>query len=135
MRKYSNNRSSKMADQIQKDIVNILRVKINDPRISWVTINEVEVTNDYSWAKVYWTLWDNEKKLEVENVLNKATGFIRSELSKCFHTYTIPQLKFIFDESLERGTKILSIINKVSQEFSDENDDETNVNSNSNENN
>lgn len=122
MRKYSNNRSSRIADQIQKDIVDILRHKVKDPRVSWVTINEVEVTDDYSWAKIYWTLLHIEKRIEVEQVLTKATGFVRSELSKGFRTYTIPQLKFIFDESLERGGKILNILNQVKQEFNDDED-------------
>ncbi len=118
MRKYSNNRSGRIADQIQKDVVNILRTKVKDPRVTWVTINDVEIDKENTTASIYWSVLDETKIANVTNALESARGFIRSELSKGFKTYTIPQLKFIFDESLARGAKILSVINQVSKEFS-----------------
>ncbi len=124
MRKYSNNRSSRIADQIQKDLVNILRFGIKDPRITWVTITDVEVVKDSSWAKIYWTTLESAKRDEIALALESARGFIRSELAKGFQTYTIPQLKFIYDESLERGAHILSVINRVSSELSEEKKDD-----------
>lgn len=111
-----------MADQIQKDIVEILRFKVKDPRIEWVTINEVIVAEDYGVAKIYWTVLDEAKRGDVEQALAQAKGFIRSVLSKGFKTYTIPQLHFIYDESLIRGTKILGLLNEVKKEFSDDGD-------------
>ncbi len=120
MRKYSHNRSERIADQIQKDVVAILRFKVKDPRIDWITINDVEVTDDNSVAKIYWTVLNEVKRPDVEKALELAKGFIRSELSKGFKTYTIPHLKFIYDESLARGSKILSILNEVKKDFSDE---------------
>lgn len=120
MKKYSHNRSERIADQIQKDIVAILRSKVKDPRIEWITINDVEVSDDNSLAKIYWTVLHEAKRDDVAKALELARGFIRSELSKGFKTYTIPQLKFIYDESLARGSKILSILNEVKKEFSDE---------------
>ena len=122
MRKYSNNRGGRIADQIQRDIVDILRFKVKDPRIEWVTINEVEVNHDNSVAKVYWTVLNQDKRQDVTKALAAATGFIRSELSKGFKTYTIPQLSFIYDESVERSRKILDVLDKVKQEFSDNNE-------------
>ncbi len=113
MRRYSHSRSERIADQIHKDIVNILRLKVKDPRISWVTINEVEVSKDNTLAKIYWTVLRVENRLQVEKALEAAKGFIRSELSHGFKTYTIPQLKFLYDESMERGSKILDILNQV----------------------
>ncbi|MCC2625508.1 MAG: ribosome-binding factor [Burkholderiales bacterium] len=120
MRKYSHNRSERIADQIQKDVVAILRFKVKDPRIEWITINDVEVTEDNSVAKIYWTVLNESKRPDVEKALEMAKGFIRSELSKGFKTYTIPQLKFFYDESLARGSKILNILNEVKKDFSDE---------------
>ncbi len=120
MRKYSNNRSERIADQIQKDVVQILRLKVKDPRIQWVTINEVEVTEDNTWAKIYWTVLNDDKRQDVSKALESAKGFIRSELSHGFKTYTIPQLKFIYDESMIRGSKILSVLSKVKDDFSDD---------------
>lgn len=120
MRKYSHNRSDRIADQIQKDVVKILRLKVKDPRIEWVTINEVEVTDDYALAKIYWTVLNDDKRNEVAKALEVARGYIRSELSKGFKTYTIPQLRFIYDESLERGRKILDLLSDVGKELSEQ---------------
>lgn len=122
MRKYSHSRSERIADQIHKDIVVILRSKVKDPRIQWVTVNEVEVTKDNTLAKVYWTVLQDEKRIEVEKALEAAKGFIRSELSQGFKTYTIPQLKFIYDESMIRGSKILGILNQVKHDLGDKED-------------
>ena len=127
MRKYSNNRSGRIADQIHKDIVVILRSKVKDPRVSWITINDVEVDQEYSTARRYWSILDETKIDGATKALESAKGFIRSELSKGFKTYTIPHIKFIYDESISRGAKILNVINQVSQEFStDEIDNDNN---------
>lgn len=124
MRRYSHGRSERIADQIHKDVVQILRQKVKDPRIQWVTVNEVEVTDDNTWAKIYWTVLQDEKKEEVAKALESAKGFIRSTLSQGFKTYTIPQLKFIYDESMVRGAKMLDILNQVSAEDNGSNKDE-----------
>lgn len=118
MRKYSNNRSGRIADQIHKDVVLILRNKVKDPRVKWITINDVELDKELSFAKIYWSILDESKITDITAALESAKGFIRSELSKGFKTYTIPQLKFIYDESLQRGAQILSVLNKVREEFS-----------------
>ena len=124
MRKYSQNRAGRIADQIHKDIVDILRFKVKDPRVSWVTINEVEVIKDNTLATVYWTILMAEKKLDATKALDAAKGFIRSELAKGFKTYTIPQLKFVYDDSLERGTKILNLLHNVHKDDDESSDDE-----------
>jgi ribosome-binding factor A len=114
MRKYSNNRSGRIADQIHKDIADILRNKVKDPRTKWIIIYEVEVDKNYSYAKIFWNILNDKFEVnEVNKALESAKGYIRSELSKGFKTYTIPQLKFIFDDSIERGTKILNLIDKA----------------------
>ncbi|HRG63237.1 MAG TPA: 30S ribosome-binding factor RbfA [Burkholderiales bacterium] len=122
--KKSANRATRMADQIQKDIMSILRAKVKDPRISWVTVNDVEVANDYSLAKIYYSVLQTEQRDGIAKALESAKGFIRSELSKGLTTYTVPQLKFIFDESLERGSHILSLISKVADEYTEESEAE-----------
>lgn len=122
--KKSANRATRMADQIQKDIMSILRAKVKDPRISWVTVNDVELANDYSLAKIYYSVLQTEQRDGIAKALESAKSFIRSELSKGLTTYTVPQLKFIFDESLERGSHILSLISKVADEYSEESEAE-----------
>ena len=126
MRKYSNSRDKRIGEQIQKDLMDILRLRVKDPRVKWVTITDVEVKPDFSWAKIFYTLMDDNLKENAAKALDSARGFIRSELSKGFKTYSIPQLKFVYDESLERGSKILSIINQVSQDFKPEDEDSIN---------
>ena len=122
--KKSANRATRMADQIQKDIMSILRAKVKDPRISWVTVNDVEVANDYSLAKIYYSVLQTEQRDGIAKALESAKGFIRSELSKGLTTYTVPQLKFIFYFSLERGSHILSLISKVADEYTEESEAE-----------
>lgn len=109
-----------MSDQIHKDLMAIFRHKMKDPRVSWVTINDVEVTSDYSLAKIFWTVLDSSKKEEIAIIIEDARGFIRSELAKGLNTYTVPHLKFVYDESLERGAKLLSLMNKIKKEFADD---------------
>ena len=114
MRKYSSNRSGKIADQIHKDVVSILKHKVKDPRVGLVTIYEVEVDKNLAFATIYWNVLNTTIAItDVKKALESATGYIRSELSKGFKTYTIPQIKFIFDESIERGAKILNLISQA----------------------
>ncbi len=130
MRKYSNSRDKRIGEQIQKDLMDILRVRVKDPRAKWITITDVEVKPDFSWAKIFYTTMDDNLREDAGKALDSARGFIRSELSKGFKTYSIPQLKFVYDESLERGSKILSIINQVSMAMETEEqatDEETSV--------
>lgn len=122
--KKTNTRVTRMADQIHKDVMHILRMKVKDPRINWVTVNDVEVSNDYSLAKIYYSVLDKNQQQAVAKALESAKGFIRSELSKGLTTYTVPQIKFVFDESLERGSHILSLINQVNSEYQEEADDD-----------
>ncbi len=118
--KKTNTRATRMADQIHKDVMAILRHKVKDPRINWVTVNDVEVANDYSLAKIYYTVLEKSQEAPVAKALESAKGFIRSELSKGLTTYTVPQLRFVFDESLERGSHILSLISKAADEYTED---------------
>ncbi len=113
--KKTNNRIARIASQIQEDVVVILRKKLHDPRISAfdITINDVDLDDHCTMAKIYWSVLDDEKIIIITQVLNLATKFIRSELSKGFKTYTIPQIKFIYDKSLIHGMKLLDIIDHL----------------------
>ena len=106
--------------------MNILRQKIKDPRIEWITINDVEVSKDNTLARIFWTVLLDENRPQVEKALEAAKGFIRSELAHGFKTYTIPQLKFVYDESMVRGSRMLSILNQVKEEFPEETPDDEN---------
>lgn len=97
-----------------EEISYILATEIKDMDIKFVTITGVNTTNDLSFAKVYFTtLKEKEKTL---NALNNASGFIRKVLADKIEIRHIPELTFIYDESIEYGKKIEKIIEKIKEE-------------------
>ena len=100
----------------QEEISMILMTEVKNEDIKFVTITGVETTNDLSFAKVYFTVLDNDKKESTLEALNKASSFIRGELSKRVEIRHTPELKFIYDNSIEYGNHIESIIEKINKE-------------------
>lgn len=101
-------RSDRVAVEIQREINDILRNKVRDPRVQDVNITDVHLTGDLSQATVYYSLLstrasDNEK---AARALKKATGLFKSELAKRMTIFKIPDLTFAKDESVEYGSKI-----------------------------
>lgn len=96
-----------------KEISYILETEIKDEDIKFVTVTDCKVTNDLSFAKVYVTVLDDNKKEQTLKALEKAKGFIRKVLSERMELRHIPELNFVYDESLENGMNIESIINKI----------------------
>ncbi|TFW29712.1 30S ribosome-binding factor RbfA [Massilia horti] len=118
MAKHSKNipsRGLRVADQIQRDLSEIIAFELKDPRVGMVTLTEVQVTPDYAHAKVYFTLLKDSKE-EVQqtlNGLNKASGFLRNELGKRLHIHTLPQLHFVHDISTMRGMHMSALIDQA----------------------
>lgn len=102
--------------EFQKEISIILQTEIKDQDIHFVTITGCETTNDLSFCKVYFTVLDNSKKDSTLEALRGASSFIRGELSKRVQVRHTPELKFIYDESIEYGNKIEKIIEKINEE-------------------
>ena len=98
---------------IQEEISMILMTEIKDEEIKFVTITGVETTNDLSFAKVYFTVLDEEKKEQTLKALEKAASFIRSKLAERVEVRHTPELKFIFDTSIEYGNHIEQIIENI----------------------
>ena len=96
-----------------KEISYILETEIKDEDIKFVTVTDCKVTNDLSFARVYVTVLDDNKKEQTLKALDKAKGFIRKVLSERMELRHIPELNFVYDESLENGMNIESIINKI----------------------
>ncbi len=104
-------RTLRVAEQIQRDLANLLRLEVKDPRIGMVTLTDVEVTSDYAHAKVFFTiLGDAEQIAAATQGLNSAAGFLRHELGYRIKLRSIPQLHFIHDESVERGVRLSQLI-------------------------
>ncbi len=107
-------RTLRVADQIQRELADLIQHEIKDPRVGQVNITGVEVTRDYSHAKVFYTtLASKEENFLVENGLEHAKGFLRSNLSHRMKLRITPQLHFIYDESVERGVRLSKLIDEA----------------------
>lgn len=111
-------RSLRVADQIQKDLSEILAFELKDPRVGMVTITEVQVTPDYAYAKVFFTMLDDSEDAVRETLqgLGKASGFIRNQLGKRLHIHTLPQLRFEYDRSVVRGMALSELIDQANSQ-------------------
>ncbi|GAB2563180.1 30S ribosome-binding factor RbfA [Gracilibacillus alcaliphilus] len=109
-------RSNRVAEQMKKELGDIISRKIKDPRVGFVTITDVEVTGDLQQAKVFISvLGDENKKQETLIGLAKAKGFIRSEIGKRIRLRKTPELMFDFDDTIERGNRIEHILRDLNQ--------------------
>lgn len=97
------------------EISNIIREEIKDERVGFVTITDVSITNDLSFAKVYVTVLDDNEKDSILKVLNKASGFIMHELCKRVEIRKMPSLKFVYDTSIEYSNNIEKIIESINE--------------------
>ncbi len=98
-----------------REISQILQNEIKDPNIKFVTVTGCEITNDLSFCKVFVTVFDNDKKKEIMKALDGAKSFIRGQLSQRVEIRHTPELRFVFDESIEYGNKIEKIIESLHQ--------------------
>ncbi len=103
------NRSYKVADQIQRDLTELIARELKDPRVGMVTIQAVEVTPDYAHAKVFFSVLVGEPQ-ETQDALNQAAGFLRNGLFKRLHIHTVPTLHFQFDRTTERAADMNALI-------------------------
>ena len=106
------NRSFKVADQIQRDLTELIARELKDPRVGMVTLQAVEVTPDYAHAKVYFSVLVGDP-VETQDALNQAAGFLRNGLFKRLHIHTVPTLHFLFDRTTERAADMNALIAKA----------------------
>ena len=103
------NRAFKVADQIQRDLTELIARELKDPRVGMVTLQAVEVTPDYAHAKVFFSLLMGDP-VETTVALNQAAGFLRNGLFKRLHIHTVPTLHFVFDRTTERASDMNALI-------------------------
>jgi ribosome-binding factor A len=103
------NRGFQVADQIQRDLTELIARELKDPRVGMVTIQAVEVTPDYAHAKVFFSVLQGDPK-ECEEGLNQAAGFLRAGLFKRLHIHTVPTLHFQFDRTTEHAADMNALI-------------------------
>lgn len=108
-------RKDRVSEQIRRELAELIRTELKDPRVGMISLTDVEVTADYAHAKVFFsTLAGSEGVPEVLVGLQKASGFLRRELGKRISIHTTPQLHFVFDQSLERGADLDKLIAQAS---------------------
>ena len=128
-----NQRLQRLADQIQRDLAVLIRDEINDPRLTgFVTISTIKISPDLGYADIYVTIMEKSmddamaKDYHTESleVLNKASGFLRTELSHLLKTRTTPRLRFHYDEVTAHGNYMMDLISKaVTKTEQNENDE------------
>lgn len=107
-KKSTVNRSYRVADQIQRDVAELIR-ELKDPRVGMVTINSVEVSPDYAHAQIYFSVLVGEAE-DSAMALNEAAGFLRNGLFKRLSIHTVPSLHFHFDRTTERAADLSALI-------------------------
>ena len=100
---------------IMEEVSKILMLEVKDEDIKFITVTDCDTSNDLSYCKVYVTVLEQEKRDETLKALNNASGFIRGELAKRIEIRNIPELKFIYDESVFYGEKIDKIIDEINE--------------------
>jgi len=111
-------RSSRVSEQIHRELSELIRLELKDPRLtsklSLVTLTDVEVTPDYAHAKVFYTsLAGDEHRQAIEEGLRHSAGFLRRELGRRIRIHHIPELHFVYDASVERGTRLSNLIEEA----------------------
>lgn len=107
-------RKDRVSEQIRRELAELIRTELKDPRVGMISLTDVEVTADYAHAKVFFsTLAGGENLPAVMAGLQKASGFLRRELGKRISIHMTPQLHFVFDQSLERGADLSKLIQEA----------------------
>jgi len=123
-------RTDRVADQIQKELAQLIAYQVKDPRVGMVTITGVDVTREFDHAKVFFTVMgaDQEGIKDTLTGLSKAAGFLRRELGKAIRLRTIPQLHFHYDSTIENAAHLSSLIEqavKSDKHLSDDDSDDS----------
>lgn len=113
-------RTDRIAEQMQRDLAELIRTSLKDPRVGMITVNSVEVARDLGYADIYVTLLtvedldaDSDQVKQTIKILNGAAGFLRTELGRMIKLRMIPQLRFHFDASVKRGRQLDQLISKA----------------------
>ena len=113
-----------MAEQIRRDLAEIVRDELKDPRMGFLSFTAVKLNRDLSNAIIYCSVMEDEKQAETLDTLNRAAGFLRSSLAARIRARTVPILKFVNDDSIKRGAAMDDLIRKAvsSDEHHDDNE-------------
>ncbi|WP_237066500.1 30S ribosome-binding factor RbfA [Microbulbifer guangxiensis] len=124
-------RADRVADAMRRELAQLIQMEVRDPRVGMVNVNDVEVSRDLTSAKVFVTLVGEDDPAKINTsmeVLNRAAGFLRSQLARAIQMRSVPRLQFRYDETSVRGQKLSALIDKAvkadrSHQSSDDGDD------------
>lgn len=102
----------KFEERIRNDISSFMRGQLSDPRFLNISITRVELSNDHSWAKVYWDTFDSDSKESIEKALGGTSKKVRGLLAKTLNVRHTPEIKFLYDSQYEDEHKIMNLLNK-----------------------
>ena len=109
-----NHRLQRIARQITKELSELLQFEVSDPRIHSILLSDLEVATDLSLAKIFYTVTDKKIAVdELQEVLQKATGFLRNQLAKRLLLRVTPELRFVYDESVAKGQHLTHLIEQA----------------------
>jgi len=106
-------RSERVAGQLRRDLAKLIQQEIKDPEVGFVSLSDVEVTRDLSHAKVFITVFEPEKAKESLKALRRAATFLRLRLAQELRLRHVPELHFVHDDSVEKGSRIDELISKA----------------------
>ena len=106
----------RLQNEFVEKISQIIREEVKDKTIDFVTITSSRISSDLSYAKIYFTCLNLDKKKDIEKSLNKASKFIEMKLSEIVDIRKMPELSFVYDDSIEYGNRIEEIIEKINNE-------------------
>ena len=108
--KKGQGRPQRLGDLIQREVSELIRLEVRDPRVGMITITSVDVSPDIAHAKIFFTVLEKEKLQDTLEGLKRSAGFLRAQLAKRIKMYTTPELRFVYDESVERGDRLSRLI-------------------------
>ncbi len=118
-------RSQRVVEQIRRELAELIRLEVKDPRVGFITLTDVEITPDYAHAKVYFTSMTGEASVpEILQGLRRASGFLRRELGRRVRIHTTPELHFHYDRSVEEGSRLSQLIDETVREDEARNQDQ-----------
>jgi len=113
MKKAGFQRSDRVAEQVRRDLADLIRSELKDPRVGMISLTAVELTPDYAHAKIYFSTLDGDHLEDIERGLKRAAGFLRRELGRRIHIHTLPELHFVYDRSIEHGISLSRLIDQA----------------------
>lgn len=119
-------RSRRVGEQIQRELAELVQRELKDPRLGMVTISAVEVSRDMGVAKIFFTVFgEGHDVAQTIEGLNSASGFLRRELAHRMRLRVVPELRFQYDHSIEKGSQLSALINKAVAEDKDNSENES----------